>query len=151
MSDLKLPATTSALVRRFLTLKNNRRNQYLRSRNASIARRALTGKQRQLVLAKTNSRCHICGGKVKDRWQADHVLAHSHRGKHKIDNYLPAHFICNNYRWDYSSEEFQWILKIGVWAKGRMQKGNGIGLDMRNKFFQHEVRREKRRSRPTGC
>jgi hypothetical protein len=33
---------------------------------------------------------------------------------------LPAHSTCNNYRWDYLPEEFQYILKLGVWASTQM-------------------------------
>jgi hypothetical protein len=28
-------------------------------------------------------------------------LAHSTGGKHRVDNYLAAHSVCNNYRWHY--------------------------------------------------
>jgi 5-methylcytosine-specific restriction endonuclease McrA len=82
---------------------------------------SLTAAERLQVLAKTSGRCHICGGKVEDeRWQADHVIAHSAGGTHEVDNYLPAHSTCNNYRWDYLPEEFQYILKLGVWASTQM-------------------------------
>ena len=29
-----------------------------------------------------------------------------------MHNYLAAHAICNNYRWNYGAEEFQLILKL---------------------------------------
>src|SRR3712207_8439206 len=48
--------------------------------------------------------------------------AHSSGGAHSADNYLPAHTLCNNYRWDYSPEEFQLVLKIGVWARTRSEE-----------------------------
>src|SRR5436853_681448 len=79
-------------------------------------RRALSRVERQRVHAKTAGRCHICGGIVDEGWQADHVLAHSGGGGSEADNCLPAHALCNNYRWDYLAEEFQMILKLGVWA-----------------------------------
>jgi 5-methylcytosine-specific restriction endonuclease McrA len=85
-------------------------------------RKRLTPKQRERVLAKTRSRCHICGGKVGTMWQADHVLAHSHGGDHAEENYLVAHALCNNYRWHYLPEEFQYIMKLGVWAKYQVEK-----------------------------
>jgi hypothetical protein len=40
-------------------------------------------------------------------WQADHVLAHGRGGEASCENYLPAHKLCNTYRWDYLPEEFQ--------------------------------------------
>src|SRR5688572_17697269 len=72
-----------------------------------LPRRTLSAKEREQVLAKTASRCHICGGLIDGPpWQADHVLALSTGGGHAAGNYLPAHTLCNNYRWDYSSAEF---------------------------------------------
>jgi hypothetical protein len=48
---------------------------------------SLTAAERLQVLAKTSGRCHICDGKVEDeRWQADHVIAHSAGGTHEVDN-----------------------------------------------------------------
>lgn len=67
----------------------------------------LTTAQRNEVLEKTAGRCHICGGEIHGSWSADHVLAHSAGGGNTADNYLPAHGLCNNYRWDYLPEEFQ--------------------------------------------
>jgi hypothetical protein len=82
---------------------------------------------------------------VLDRWHADHVLSHSDGGRHAIENYLPARALCNNYRWDYTPEEFQWILKIGVWARTQMKRDSEFGAATRDRFFQHERRRLSRR------
>lgn len=72
--------------------------------------------------AKTGGPCHICGGLIDGRWQADHVLAYSGGGGHAADNYLPAHELCSIYRWDYLAEEFQEILKLGVWARTQIER-----------------------------
>ena len=94
------------------------------------------------VYAKTAGRCHICGGAVEGTaWQADHVLAHSAGGVHAADNYLPAHSVCNNYRWDYSAEEFQWVLKIGVWARLQMEKDSTFGEELLRRFANYERKR----------
>jgi len=61
------------------------------------------------VFKKTSGRCHICGGSIDGKWQADHVFSHSVGGAHTANNYLPAHALCNNYRWDHSADEFQAI------------------------------------------
>jgi hypothetical protein len=61
-----------------------------------------------------------------------------------VRNYLPAHAICNGYRWDYSPQESQWIMKIGIWARLRMEKGSGLGQAMLNAFHAYEIRRAKR-------
>jgi Domain of unknown function (DUF4440) len=100
---------------------------------------------RATVLAKTAGRCHICGGEVFERWQADHVLAHAGGGQHAVDNYLPAHALCNGYRWAYSPEEFQWVLKIGVWARLQMERHSAFDEAMLRGFFDYDRRREARR------
>jgi 5-methylcytosine-specific restriction endonuclease McrA len=109
-------------------------------------RTSLTAAERLQVLAKTLGACHICGGKVEDeKWQADHVIAHSAGGTHDVDNYLPAHATCNNYRWDYLPEEFQYILKLGVWARSQIERGTTLGNDVASAFAGYEARRVKRR------
>jgi hypothetical protein len=114
-----------------------------------LAREALSRKERQLILAKTNGRCHICGGVVSERWQADHVLAHSGGGVHVVDNYLPAHAVCNNYRWDYTSDEFQEILKLGVWIRLQMEHKTPLGLTAAVRYLAHDKRRAARRKPPS--
>ena len=97
------------------------------NRSRPARRSALSSKQREQVLRSRAGRCHICDGNVLGtKWQADHVLAHSAGGTHSIDNYLPTHALCNNYRWDYSAEEFQWLLKIEVWARRLDGKANRL-------------------------
>ena len=66
-------------------------------------------------------------------------------GGHSRDNYLAAHSLCNNYRWDYSAEEFQWILKIGVWARYEMEGDGRLGKEILKRFFDYECSRVKRR------
>lgn len=115
-------------------------------------RAGLSSRQRRLILAKTASRCHICGGLIKDRekWDADHVLAHAQGGVHAIDNYLPAHSLCNNYRWNYSAEELQWVLKLGVWVRTLIIRRNDQALELAQRFVKYEIRRDQRRKqKPT--
>ena len=82
---------------------------------------------------------------MEERWEADHVLSHSDGGAHSVENYLAAHTLCNNYRWNYSPEEFQWVLKIGVWARRHMENDTQFGSEMLRRFFDYEIRRAKRR------
>jgi len=116
-------------------------------RNGKIAtsksRKSLSKEERNLILNKTGRRCHICGGKIKrgEKWQADHVLAHAHGGKHSVENYLAAHSICNNYRWHYGSEEFQWILKLGVWLRTLIEKRDNLAMSLAERFIMHERHR----------
>ncbi len=60
---------------------------------------------------------------------------------------LTRHATCNNYRWDYLPEEFQWTLKIGVWARLVMEKQDGLGQAMTRGFAAHERTREQRQRR----
>jgi len=75
------------------------------------------------------------------------VLAHSGGGGSEADNYLAAHTLCNNYRWDYLPEEFQVILKLGVWARTQIEKNTSLGQQLASAFVAYEkVRRGRRRS-----
>ena len=78
-------------------------------------------------------------------WHADHVKPHSGGGQQAVDNYLPAHATCNNYRWDYLPEEFELILKLGVWAREQVEKGTAEGRIIQEKFALKEQRRIARR------
>ncbi len=108
-------------------------------------RRALKKSERAKVLSFTAGKCHICGGVVGEKWQADHVRAHSTGGQHSLDNFLAAHAHCNNYRWDYLPEEIQIIQRLGVWAKTQIERGTQIGRDIEDRFSKHEARKVSRR------
>ena len=139
--------TTLALqsTRRFANRLKLRREQRRQGKIAGSTKRrqALTNEQRDLILSKTGGRCHICGGKIKkgENWQADHVLAHAQGGKHSIENYLAAHSICNNYRWHYGSEEFQWIMKLGIWIRTLIEKRDNLALALAERFIKYERHR----------
>ncbi|HEX5766493.1 MAG TPA: HNH endonuclease [Woeseiaceae bacterium] len=107
-------------------------------------RRSLTQDERKQIAAKTGSRCHICGGPLEPRWHADHVLAHSGGGRHSVDNYLPAHATCNNYRWDYSSTEFAEILKLGVFFRTAIEKGDAHADKLARSYLAKERQRQRR-------
>lgn len=109
---------------------------------------ALSPALRTEVLAKTDGRCHICGGSVDADWHADHVLAHAGGGEHAAANYLPAHSLCNNYRWHYLPEEFQLVMKIGIWARLQIEKDTPLGRGIALGFTLYERRREARRKPP---
>lgn len=78
-------------------------------------RTSLTAAERQQILAKTSSRCHLCGDKVENgKWQADHVFAHSAGGTHDVDNYppFPANILARTCLWQCSSFSSQWHIKV---------------------------------------
>lgn len=123
------------------------RRELAKAANRRPRSKRLGSKARSLVYAKTGGKCHICGGDLGERWQADHVLAHSAGGGHSEANYLPAHATCNNYRWDYLAEEFELILKLGVWSRTQIEKGTKAGRQIEALFQQAEERRIARRKR----
>lgn len=114
--------------------------------------RPLTEEQRKHILLKTDSRCHVCGVELDiNRFECDHVKSHTSGGTNIINNFLPACKTCNNYRWHYLSEEFQWILKIGVWARTEIARDTKIGNDIGLQFLKKEQARESRRKLPRKC
>ena len=148
---MKTPLSSQAtkLRERLRALRQSRRDRQATARLSPRRRQVLKRADRETVMQKTAGRCHICGGQVTTSdWQADHVLAHSGGGHHSIENYLPAHSLCNNYRWDYDAEEFQFVLKIGVWARREMERPTPLGDTMLSRFAGYERNRESRRRRP---
>jgi hypothetical protein len=132
-------------------LRHAREKKKQTSKTTRLPRQLLLRSERAQILAKTDGHCHICGGLIgKSAWQADHVLAHSAGGQHHADNYLPAHALCNNYRWDYSAEEFQLILKLGVWMRTQMELGKPPGRLAATAFLTHErARRARHKVKPS--
>lgn len=135
--------TEFADVLRSLHATRNQRQKAFRA--TKRGRQLLSAAERKEIFDKTAGRCHICGGDIEGGWQADHVLSHSGGGGHRADNYLPAHALCNNYRWDYSSEEFQHILKLGVWIRTQIERETPIGRTVAMAYVAHETNRLKRR------
>ena len=108
-------------------------------------RKPLSPSEREEILLKTEGRCHVCGGLIDGPWQADHVFAHSGGGEHSVDNYLAAHQTCNNYRWDYLPDEFQEILRMGVWLRTQIERLTPAGRSAGEAFLRHERQRVSRR------
>ena len=134
--------TGKGLIKLINNLKANRKKNKVKPTKRST----LTKKQRETVLSKTDGHCHICGLVLSvNDFQADHVKAHSMGGMHTENNYLPSCSTCNNYRWHYSSEEIQVILKLGVWAKTKIINDAVFGLEIANQFVKYEMGVRKRR------
>jgi 5-methylcytosine-specific restriction endonuclease McrA len=134
------------LRERLVRLREARRGRQSGHRSRPGRRQPLSPAARQAILQKSDGRCHICGGSILSGWQADHVLAHAGGGKHSVANYLAAHALCNNFRWDYDPEEFQWVLKIGVWARLQMEKGGRVGDAMLAAFAKRQGSAQRRKS-----
>jgi hypothetical protein len=146
---MEAPGTDGAALLRQDVLRLRALREQCKSANRRPRRDRLSSAERDEILAKTDARCHICGGEITSKWNADHVFAHSAGGRHSIDNYLPAHGTCNNYRWDYLPDEFELILKLGVWARTQIEKNTPDGRRISEKFAKHEVRRVARRREST--
>lgn len=148
MGTNRVPVTAEELASELHELRvTRRRNKQVQQANGRQRRQALTRSERAAVLRKTDGRRHICGGEINGKWQADHVLAHSGGGTHSVENYLPAHALCNNYRWDYTEEEFQWILMLGVWVRTQIERETRVGREAAARFLTYEASRLRRRPR----
>ena len=126
------------------TLQERRKNSDKKNkRNYS-----LTKKQREEILIKTDSRCHVCGCNLKKKkFECDHVRSYSSGGKNITNNFLPACPLCNNYRWHYFSKEFQWILKLGVWTRTEVANGTTLGKAIGKKFISKEKAKERKKEK----
>lgn len=145
MRDGWVPQTPDLFAEYLKALYLRRRKGKSKNNVVKVRRRSLSGFERKEVLRKTGDKCHICGGLVEDKWEADHILSFSSGGKHTIDNYLPAHRLCNSYRWDYLPEEFQEILRLGVWLRTQIQNKSMIGRQAAEKYISYENNRITRR------
>jgi len=134
----------------FRSLKARRDRRTL----ASVqGRRRLTVAERNTILAKTGGVCHICGGPIRGVWHADHVAAHSTGGADSVVNLLAAHAICNGYKKRFLPEEMIYVLKLGIWAKTRIETLSPTGRVIGDAFVEHEKSRRTRtrkRSRTAG-
>jgi len=132
-------------------LRSERKRQKEKIHSKGSKRRHLSPQARDKILAKTGTQCHICGGTIDSRdWEADHVLAHASGGEHALDNFLPAHQLCNSYRWFYGAEEFQWIIKLGVWLRTKIEKQDRQALEIAERFIRKENGRVTRRKPPNA-
>jgi len=152
MNEAEYTASEASFSTHLRQLRRTRKVRKEAARSTRPARQSLSPSERTHILAKTAGRCHICGGLISESaWNADHVLAHSAGGTHNVDNYLPAHALCNNYRWDYSAEEFQLILKLGVWTRTQIEHRKAFGRETAAAFLAHErTRRARQRKKGTG-
>lgn len=101
----------------------------------------LTRSERAQILEKAGRRCHICGGAIDGAWHADHVRPHIGGGTSDLPNYLPAHAVCNTYKWFYVPEEIELILKLGGWARDQIEKQTTVGRALTAEYFKKERRR----------
>lgn len=127
MNELPYIQTSLAFQEKLKILANQRKM----GKNKGKRLGRLTTEERQIIFEKTGGQCHVCGRVLQvNKFEADHVKSHSSGGTSKTDNFLPACRTCNNYRWNYLPKEFQWILKLGVWARTEIENNRKLGLLM---------------------
>lgn len=101
-------------------------------RGAHIQRIALTVPQRKAIQKKTGGTCHVCGGRLGQKWQVDHVVPHKWGGVSRETNYLPACAECNRLRWGYRPEVIRLMLRFGRHAKQQIRHSRRLGEDLIN-------------------
>jgi hypothetical protein len=114
MRDEWVPENVEEFALYLKRLRAQREGLKAASKLPDRKRSTLSSDERDAILRKTDGRCHVCGGLIEGPWQTDHVLAYSSGGDHSVDNYLPAHRTCNNYRWNWPTN----FRKSCVWGCG---------------------------------
>jgi 5-methylcytosine-specific restriction endonuclease McrA len=160
---LRLPPNPDELAKRLQELHQERRDlKRKRKQEKQKDRRPLNAEERKVVLEKTNGHCHLCGGTMSENAEGelveerkpvgdpikpvfDHIVPYATGGTNDLNNFLAAHGLCNGARWFYSPEEFQWILRMGVWARSQMERETDIGSKMLPWFWANEDAVERRR------
>lgn len=141
--DITFRADKFADILRSLHAARSQRQEA--SRATKRPRQALSDAERAEIFAKSGGKCHICGDALEGVWEADHVLVQSDGGNLEAGDYLAAHPLCNNYRWDYSPAEFQHILKLGVWLRTQIERKTPVGQMAAAAFLAHEDTRQDRK------
>jgi 5-methylcytosine-specific restriction endonuclease McrA len=143
--DAQLQPTPEDLKKRLIKLREERGGQH---HPRGLTKVPTNLEQRSEIFNKTGGRCHICGGAIKSGvktgWEADHVHPAAAGGDNKIDNFLAAHGLCNTVKSNHLGEEFQWLLKIGLWAKWQMEGKSDLGQQMLTQFYAREKLRVMR-------
>lgn len=111
----------------------------------STPRSSLSTSLRKLVRAKTHGRCHVCGGPLDRRWQADHVVPLHQGGRNREENYLPACWTCNRVRWHYNSKVIRRILRLGAYARTEVRHGTKLGLKLKALYWRRLDQNKSRR------
>jgi hypothetical protein len=125
-------------------------------RSSAVGRRgSLTTAERVAVFKKTGGTCHVCGGRVGRRWQADHVVPHRLGGQAVHENYLPICKECNRLRWFHSPPVIRLIMRLGVYAKLEIRRETELGerllILLRNRLQGNRNRRKRRQVRKRRC
>jgi len=136
-------------MRLMMTAKDVRRLCARPKRSPAKQPRArLSRADRNYIFQKTGGKCHVCGGSLGVRWQADHVIPHILGGQATLDNYLPICKECNRLRWFHSPDVIRLIMRLGIYAKNEIRNQTGLGENLLGLLLKRlETNRSRRISR----
>jgi len=103
-----------------------------RPKKSTVAatRTRLSAEDRERIAEKTGRTCHVCGGALGAKWQADHIVPHTLGGKATLDNFLPICKECNRLRWFYSPDVIRLIMRLGTYAKNEIRHRTNLGEEL---------------------
>lgn len=104
--------------------------------------KVLRKSEKQLVFEKTSGFCHICGEELDDKKIS---ISTPFNKSDSVENSLPACQSCKRLFGNHLSEEINWIIKIGMWARTQIEFETDIGLEIATELIESEKDREQRR------
>lgn len=112
----------------------------------SSKHKSLPSAVRKRIWNKTGGRCHVCGGPLGPKWEADHIRPRARSGMDIESNYLPACGVCNATRWHRSSKVIRRMLKLGMYLLPEIRRNSNLG---KAALAYYKTRRRKNKARAT--
>jgi 5-methylcytosine-specific restriction endonuclease McrA len=85
---------------------------------------------REVIWARANGRCGICGDKVAlNGFEVDHIIPASKGGRHCYENVQPAHPNCNRSK----ADQMPWEYELRLSLKKRSRKGKKLRVSKKLK------------------
>ena len=112
----------------------------------SSKHKSLSPDVRKRILSKTGGRCHVCGGPLGPKWEADHIYPRARGGMDTESNYLPACGVCNATRWNRSSKVTRRILQLGMYLLPEIRSNSNLG---KAALSHYKTRCRKNKARTT--
>ena len=106
--------------------------------------RSLSLAVRKRIRSKTGGRCHVCGGPLGPKWEADHIRPRARGGMDMESNYLPACGVCNATRWNRSSKVIRRMLQLGMYLLPEIRSNSNLG---KAALAHYKTRRRKNKAR----
>ena len=110
----------------------------------AIRPRPLSPAVRKRIRGKTGGRCHVCGGPLGPKWEADHIRPRARGGVDAEHNCLPACGVCNATRWHRSSKVIRRMLQLGMYLLPEIRRNSDLG---KAALAHYKARRRKNKAR----